>query len=124
MLSRVLGDSNRALSKVVEKIRIAPAGVDEYLFLNSPILKNLISSTNGSEVNDVRGIYTCLNIVQLSHLYYKYYLLGQAERVQVDFSLTSLLEEYSREHIPKEGLYLSSGYLIEESYFPSSWRAV
>lgn len=74
----MLGDTSRALNKIVEKIKIAPSGVDEYLFLSSAIIKQLISASSGSEVNDIRGLYTCLNIIQLSQLHYKHYLLGHA----------------------------------------------
>jgi hypothetical protein len=77
LIHRVLGDTNRGLNRIVEKIKIAPYGVEEYLFLNSAILKQLISASNGSEVNDVRGLYTCLNIIQLSQLHYQYFLLPQ-----------------------------------------------
>lgn len=34
--------------------------------MNAKIAKNLLISESGSEVNQIRGLYTCLNLVQLS----------------------------------------------------------
>ena len=47
MLHRTLGEINRAISRVVEKTKSQPGSIDEYLFMNSQILRELLNSSSG-----------------------------------------------------------------------------
>ncbi len=74
MLNKLLGDCNRAISKVIEKYKNNPNSLDDYLFINSNILKNVIENSTFSNLNDLRGLYTCLNVVKIFKNYSNYYL--------------------------------------------------
>lgn len=47
-LHRVLADINRAISRVTEKIKLAPSALDDYLFMSTPLLERLITGTSSN----------------------------------------------------------------------------
>ena len=54
---------------------MAPGAIEHYLFMNSDILGSLATGSSGTEINELRGLYSCLNIVQTSQMLYKYSFL-------------------------------------------------
>lgn len=72
MLNRTLADCNRVISKVVEKYKMSPSSLDDYHFFNSHIFKNLMDNSNFANLNSIRGLYTCLNVVKLYKNYPRY----------------------------------------------------
>jgi hypothetical protein len=90
--------------------------------MNSQIGKRLLSASSGAEVNQIRGLYTCLNLVHLSQLHYPLFLLPQHEQHLVKKGIEEICRQYSSEHISKDSLCLSQEHLIEESYFPSEFK--
>lgn len=72
MLNKILADCNRAINKVVEKHKVNSCSLDDYHFFNSQIFKNLLDNSSFVNLNSIRSLYTCLNIVKLYNHYPEY----------------------------------------------------
>jgi galactose-1-phosphate uridylyltransferase len=72
MLNKLLADCSRAISRVIEKYKVSPSSVDDYYFFSSSIFKSLLENSTFANLNDLRGLYTCLNVVKIHKEYSKY----------------------------------------------------
>lgn len=93
MLSRMLADCNRTISRVVEKYKTSPSHIEEYFFFKSDIFKRLTENSTFANLNDLRGLYTCLNIVRLYKRYPDFILDKMLQQ-----SVTKQLQAVCKKH--------------------------
>jgi hypothetical protein len=72
MLNRLLSDCSRSISKVIEKYKTNSSSLEDYSFFNSKIFKSFLENKDFTNLNDLRGLYTCLNVVKLYQGYPAY----------------------------------------------------
>lgn len=106
MLSRLLGDCSRAISRVVEKHKTSPASIEDYFFFRGDIFKRLTDNSTFANLNDLRGLYTCLNIVRL-YKRYPDFLFDRMLQQSMAKELQVVCKRHAGESFTKEAKFLT-----------------
>lgn len=113
MLSRMLADCNRAISRVVEKHKTSPSHIEDYFFFKGDIFQRLTQNATFANLNDLRGLYTCLNVVRL-YKRYPDFLLDKMLQQNASKQLQAVCKKHGGESFTKEAKFFTFDALLEK----------
>lgn len=109
----MLADCNRAISKVVEKYKTSSSHIEDYFFFKADIFQRLMENSTFANLNDLRGLYTCLNIVRL-YKRYPDFILDKMLQQSFAKQLQIVCKKHGGESFTKDAKFLSFDVFLEK----------
>jgi hypothetical protein len=68
--------------------------LEHYLFMQAETTKNILDNSTNKEVDELRGLYLCLNYIKISKLNYDHTISNCNKSSLIKMELKKLLEKY------------------------------